>query len=131
MSAGAACPAPVAPGQQVRVHYNLNRSGFSVISRATGRVVAHVSDITLTDVRLRVQPAALARIRAERRHAVCAYAIGTVAHVNTAPPLAGRCRVMFNPYGAGTFTCCDGEPVYAAAEVIFAERAGWIQPAVA
>jgi hypothetical protein len=116
------------PGLRVRVHYNLHRGGFSVISTATGRVIAHVTDITMTGVRFRVQPAGLAQIRAERRRAVCAYAIGTVAQVNTAPSLAGRRRVTFNPYRADTFTC-DDEPIYAAADVIFAARAGWIQPA--
>jgi hypothetical protein len=131
MSAGAAAhPDAVAPGQRVRVHYNLHHGGFSVISTATNRVIAHVTDITLTGVRFRVQPAGLARIRAEGCRAVCAYAIGTVAKVNTAPSLAGRRRVPFNPYRADTFTC-DDEPIYAAPEVIFADRAGWIQPALA
>ena len=125
----AAHPDAVVPGQRVRVHYNLHRHCFSVISTATGRVIAHVTDITLTGVQFRVQPAGLAKIRAEGRRAVCAYVIGTVAQVNTAPPLAGRRRVTFNPYRADTFTCGD-EPIYAAVEVIFADRAGWIPPAV-
>jgi hypothetical protein len=50
-----------------------------------------------------------------------------VVRVSSAPPLAGRRRVTFNPYRAGTFTC-DGEPVQEAAEVIFADGAGWVLP---
>jgi hypothetical protein len=115
----------VMPGDRVRVHYNLHKGGYSVVSRATGRVVANVGDITLTGVEFRVQPAGLRKIREAKCRQVCAYATGTVAAVDTEPALAGMRRVSFNPYRADTFVC-GAEPVHAAAQVIFADRAAWI-----
>ncbi len=115
------------PGIRVRVHYNLHRGGFSVVSRTTGRVIGHAGDITLADVEFRVQQGTLARIRAEGRRAVCAYAIGTVTAINTRPGTAGLPRVTFSPWRADTFTL-DGHPVRAAPAVIFADRAGWLPP---
>jgi hypothetical protein len=114
-------------GQRVRVHYNLRRRAWSVINPATGLVTGHAGDITLTGVRFRVQPAALARILATGRRGVCAYATGTITAVNTSPGLGGLVRVGFNPWRAPTFTC-DSRPVHAAVEVVFADHAGWIRP---
>jgi hypothetical protein len=115
---------PIAPGTAVRVHYNLHKGGFSVVSRTTGRVVAWVRDITLTEVTFRVQPSGLARIRREHCRAVCAYAVGTIQSVNVSPDLAEMNRVTFNPYRADEFTR-NGEPIHSAPVVTFADAAGW------
>jgi hypothetical protein len=117
----------IAPGTRVRVHYNLHRGGFSVVSRTTGRVVAWVRDITLTDVVFRVQASGLARIRREHCRAVCAYAVGTIESVNDDPETNGQHRVTFNPYRADTFTM-NGSPVHSALRVTFANAAGWVTP---
>lgn len=90
----------VRPGQRVRVHYHLRLGGFSVVSTATGLVVANVSTITLAGVQFRVQAAGLDRIRRERRRAVCAYAVGAVTELGILPELGSRRRVSFNPYKA-------------------------------
>ena len=112
------------PGMRVRVHYNLHRGDFSVIDPRIGRVVANVSEITLTDATFRVQPGGLRTMRERKQRAVCAYAIGYVAEVEGSRDLTGYDRVTFNPWRADTFTR-DGAPVHAAPQVTFRDRAGW------
>jgi hypothetical protein len=121
---------PPMPGQRVRVHVNLHRGDFSVVDPKASRVIAHVQDITLTGVEFRVQPGGLRRIRKQGRREVCAYALGIVAALNSHPDLAGRDRVTFHPFRAGTFTC-NGQPIFHAPEVVFSARAGWVTPAAA
>ena len=116
---------PLAPGTPVKVYYNLHKGGYSVVSRATGRVVAWVQDITLTDVTFRVQPAGVRRIRERHQREVVAYVIGTIKDVESGPDVAGMRQVAFNPYRADTFTI-DGEPIYAAPVVTFTGAYGWV-----
>ncbi len=117
------------PRIRVRVHYNLRQGGFAVVNPSTGRVVCYVDDITLDGgVEFRVQGGTLDRIRAEGRRAVCAYALGLVAAVDTCPDVSGLPRVTFNPWRARTFTL-GGQPIHAAQAVIFAGRAGWLPQA--
>jgi hypothetical protein len=112
-------------GGRVRVHVNLHKGCFSVLDPRSGRVIAHVGDITLTEVTFRVQPGGLRRIREHGQRAVCAYALGTVAAVDTCPDVTGRDRVSFNPFTADTFTR-NGEPIFTAPEAVFHARAGWV-----
>lgn len=111
-------------GQRMRVHYNLHRGDFSVTDPSIGRVVANVTDITLTDVTFRVQPSGLRRIRERGTREVCAYVVGIVATVNTGPAVTGMRRVTFNPHRADTFTT-DGQPIHAADRITFANAYGW------
>jgi hypothetical protein len=124
--AGGGLVTGLAPGLRVTVHYHLRRHDFSVADPAARRVIANVDDVTLTGVQFRVQPAGLARIRANRCREVCAYAVGTLTAARSDPDVTGWRRVTFNPYRAGTFTC-DGEPILAAAEVVFTSHTGWIR----
>ncbi|MGH3403344.1 MAG: hypothetical protein ACRDRJ_12740 [Streptosporangiaceae bacterium] len=114
-------------GTRVRVPCTLHTGGFSIVNPATGRVGGRAADITLTGVQFRVQPAALARIRATGHRQACAYATGLVAAASTTPDLAGLPKVTFNPYRAPTFTA-GAEPVHAAPAVIFAAAAGCLLP---
>jgi hypothetical protein len=123
-------PAEVRPGLRVRVHVNLHKGNLSVVDPRISRVIASVDDITLTDVSFRVQPGGLRRIREQRQRTVCAYAVGTVAAVNSEPDVTGHRRVTFNPFTGDTFMCGD-QPIHAAPEVVFRARAGWMPPATA
>lgn len=120
--------AELRPGLRVRVHVNLHKGNLSVIDPWVGRVIANVEDITITGVAFRVQPGGLRRIREQRQRAVCAYAMGTVAAVNSNPDVTGHRRVSFNPFTSDTFTC-EGQPIHTAPEVVFRARAGWVPPA--
>lgn len=84
-------------GQRVFVHANLHTGGFSVTDPRRHRVIAHVDDITLTRVEFRFRPACVRRLRAERRRRVCAYAVGIIETVNTAPAEQGI-RIAYNPF---------------------------------
>lgn len=115
----------IGPGTTVKVYYNLNKGGYSVVSRTTGRVVGWVQDITLTDVTFRVQPAGVRRIRERHQREVVAYVIGTIKDVESGPDVSGMRQVTFNPYRASTFTI-DGEPVHTAPVVTFTGSYGWV-----
>ncbi len=125
------------PGERMRVHVNLHRGDFSVTDPKADRVIAHVRDITLTEVEFRVQAGCQERARRENRRQVCAYAVGLVAAVNTAPDVSGWHRVTLRRMAA-TFTFHQrlsadgfdpgGEPVQSASLVVFAGKAGWVPP---
>ena len=89
------------PRFRVRVHYNLHRGGFSVVSRTTGRVIGHAATspwpMSSSGYSRAPWPGYAPR-------AVCAYAIGTVTAINTRPGTAGLPRVTFSPWRADTFT---------------------------
>ena len=129
-AAPAAREAPLEPGLRVRVHRNLHRGDWSVTDPRIGRVIAHVSDITLTGARFRVQPAGVEAIRATGRRLVCAYAVGTLAAACSAPDVADWQRVSFNPWRATTFTTAAGRPITDAPLVVFTGDAGWVQPSL-
>jgi hypothetical protein len=116
-------------GRRLRVH-NLHRKDFSVVDPRTGRVIASVADITLRGVTFHVQPRCLERIRQSGQRAVCAYAIGVVQAVGTAPDVTGWTQITFNPRRADTFTTRAGHPVGCSALVVFSGAYGY-SPAAA
>ena len=96
-------------GLYVRVYKNLHNGLFSVQHK--GRVIAHVSHITLVGVTFSVQPAGRAKVLATKCKQVHAFVNGTVSY--------GGCgsyaeRVSYNPYRAETFTNATAQPVTAA-----------------
>jgi hypothetical protein len=111
-------------GKRVRVHYNLHRGDYSVIDPAHGRVIANVDNITLVDVEFRVQAGGLRMVRERGHRRVCAYAIGTVAAVNSEYDSRGLGRITFNPFRADRFHWAEhpGESVEWAGRVFFAGR---------
>lgn len=113
-------------GQYVRVHVNLHKQQLAVADPRTARVLCYVHDITLTDVEFRHQPGCVARIRRQQRRAVCAYARGRVAAVDTHPPASGR-RVRYNPFHRPDFHLADtDEPITAADLVLFTELRAYL-----
>lgn len=86
------------------VYRNLTRGVWSV--RQGGRVVEHVHEIALADVRLVVQPGGrLACLRMGTR-SVHAYARGTRIPFESVPP--GSIEVGYNPFEFGFFTFRPG-----------------------
>lgn len=123
---------PQAPGslrgRQVRVHWNLHKKLASVVDPGTRRVIAHVRDITLTDVTFHAQRSGTARIRRSQHREVCAYAIGRVQDVASDPDVTGWTVITFNPYRGDTFTTRGGQPVDFAALVVFRDAYGYAPP---
>lgn len=103
-------------GMDVDVYFNLHKRLWSVRSRETRRVVAHLDGLVLRNVRFRVSAAGNARVRAEGRKNVHAFARGTVEW-----PAAEDChrddvvQVTYNPFKYTTFVVQDtGEPIFEA-----------------
>ena len=90
-------------GTPVDVYWNLHKDVFSVRSRRRedyGKVIAHVDEFTLSDVKFVVNESGRQRVLAERRKNVHAlvrgcWSPGVKVYVTN--------RVRYNPYEAGTF----------------------------
>lgn len=91
-------------GRDVDVYFNLHRKMWSVRDRRSRRVVAHVRELVLGDVSFRVSAAGNARVRAEGRKNVHAFARGTVLDVgHMLLPSNQSVSVTYNPYRYTTF----------------------------
>lgn len=86
-------------GTKVDVYWNLHKHVWSVRDRRTRRVIAHLDTVYLADVTFVVSAAGNARVRAEGRKNVHAFARGTV----TSGPLSGGVPITYNPYKHTTF----------------------------
>ncbi|WP_342163948.1 hypothetical protein [Methylobacterium sp. SD21] len=86
------------------VYRNLARRCWSV--REGGRVVEHVREIALADVRLIVQPGGRAAVIRTARRSVHAYARGTRIPYEGMPP--GAIEVGYNPWCDEFFTLRPG-----------------------
>lgn len=92
-------------GMDVDVYFNLHRKVWSVRDRKTRRVVAHLRNVVLTDVKFRVSAAGNARVRSEGRKNVHAFARGTFvgSDVLATLPDYGPVSVTYNPWKFTTF----------------------------
>lgn len=97
---------------RVEVYWNLHRDCWSV--RHKGKVIAHVTSITLDDVQWVVQPAGNEKVRREGKKNVHAFARGTVMDSTTypyewTPDSIGGVEwqpVTYNPYIDRHFVQC-------------------------
>lgn len=106
-------------GDRVFVYWNLHRGCWSV--RMNGRVVAHVTELTLRDARFRVSEAGRQRVLRERRKNVHA---GVDGYVTEGGEL-GSVAVSYDPYRGPAFYLKEsGAPVYGAARVAFTPARG-------
>jgi hypothetical protein len=90
-------------GMKVKVYFNLHKGCFSVQHK--GRVVAHVEDITLTDVSFAVNENGRQRVLATKRKEVHAFVKGTITRdflVEQDCFMEGM-DVTYNPYKHPTF----------------------------
>ena len=86
------------------VYRNLARRCWSV--REGGRVIEHVAEIALRDVRLIVQPGGRATVIRTGTRSVHAYARGTRIPFEGVP--SGSIQVGYNPFEAEIFTFRPG-----------------------
>ena len=112
------------------VYRNLNRGGFSIRDRSTGRVAAYAETVVLVGVRFRVQPAGRRRVLKERRKNVHAGAAGDLVGYTRRPldpsDLEGAVEVTYDPYSAPTFVRVDGgDPVESATMAILSGGRCW------
>ncbi len=99
---------------EVAVYWHTRRRAWSI--RAGNRVVRHVAETALRDVRFVVHAAAVARVQARRQREVCAFAIGVPI---VAPLWPSAIRVRFDPFEAASFLTKDGLQVVRASLVHF------------
>lgn len=106
--------APV--GTRVMAYRNLHKGCWSLKELRTGRVIAHLEEVFISDALFRVSEAGRQRVLRERAKNVHAGVVGVVS----APPGDGmlvlRTGVRYNPYQAATFlTVPHGVPLTGAA----------------
>lgn len=104
-------------GTPVDIYWNLHKDVFSVRSRRRedyGKVIAHVDEFTLMDVKFVVSESGRQRVLAERRKNVHALVRGCWLMPHTVSVYPDT-SVRYNPYEAGTFLSRDtGLPVLTA-----------------
>ncbi len=103
------------PGTYVQVYRNLNRACWSV--RLRGKVIGHVSTMTLQDVTLIIQQAGQTRVRVTGQKNVHAYARGKLGQADAAT--AATLRTRYDPRTRNTFQLENGTPVHACAIATF------------
>ena len=96
---------------RARLYWNLHKKCWSVQNCKTGRVIRHVTALTLADAKFVVRPAGQAKVRREGKKNVHAFAVGEVSLRNGLATFKGR-DVTYNPYVNDTFVFKDtGESV--------------------
>lgn len=93
----------------VEVYRNLNAKapGYTYSVRQRGKVVAHVTQLALSDCTFVVQPGGRERVRREKRKNVHAYIRGMVTD-----SAERGARITYDPYQHDTFVLKDsGRPV--------------------
>lgn len=103
-------------GERVFVYRNLHRKCYSVKSLKTNRVLCHVDEIILFNVKFRVGKAGRERVLREKRKNVHAGVVGYVADVSMldVSMLRQRIGVTYNPYKYDSFVRDDKSPIYEA-----------------
>lgn len=92
----------------VQVYRNLNTGNFSI--RHKGKVIAHASHVTLTDVRFHVNTKAQAKIKAGAHRSVHAWVTGILVEARPVPKTASE--VTYRPHQeAYFFDVQTGKPV--------------------
>ncbi|MET7248155.1 hypothetical protein ABZT49_32875 [Methylobacterium sp. EM32] len=105
---------PSTAAVEVAVYWHTRRRAWSI--RAGNRVVRHVAETALRDVRFVVHHAAVARVQRLQVREVCAFAVGTPI---VAPRWPSAIRVRFDPFEAAAFLTDDGVAVLKASLVHF------------
>lgn len=98
--------APV--GIRVMAYRNLHKACWSLKDLRSGRVVAHLDEVTLSDATFRVSQAGRERVIRERSKNVHAGVVGTVISSPDAGIVASMRRVRYNPYQTATFVVAEG-----------------------
>lgn len=114
--------APV--GTRVMAYRNLHKGCWSLKELRTGRVVAHLDEVFISDALFRVSEAGRQRVLRERAKNVHAGVVGVVSPPPGGGVFASRTGVRYNPYQAATFlTVPDGAPI-SGAPLVHLDAAG-------
>ena len=102
-------------GLSVDIYWNLHKQVFSVRAREgehKGRVIAHMTNITLLNVKFHVDQKGRERVIKEKRKNVHAYIRGQWTFTN---PNTFRFAITYDPYRFTSFvTAANHMPIYAA-----------------
>ena len=101
-------------GDKVRVYRNLNNGKWSILAMTgeyKNKVVGHLEELSLSDVRFIVSAVGQARVRREGRKNVHAYAQGVLSSITAAPFGVDVPIVSYDPYGKDFFFRKDDENV--------------------
>lgn len=91
-------------GKLYRIHFNLHHHLFSIVAiggEQDRRVVAAVSDATMTEVRFHVSTSGWRRTHETGVRSVHAWCVGRIEAVDTNPTLHELRRVTYNPRERG------------------------------
>ena len=93
---------------KVKVYFNLHKKMFSVVALegdSRGRVIAHETEVKLTNATFKVSEAGRQRVIREQRKNVHAYVVGTLTDT------VKNCdqAVTYNPYKYSSFVYKDTE----------------------
>ncbi len=96
-------------GEKVFVYRNLHKKCFSVKSLKTGRVIAHVHEIALHDVKFKVSKSGRERVLREKRKNVHAGVVGYVTDLYSMVLSINHSTVSvkYNPYKYSNFVRDD------------------------
>lgn len=99
--------------EKVFVYRNLHKNCFSVKSLKTKRVIAHVTQILLTNVEFKVSQAGRKRVLREKRKNVHAGVVGFWNKFNNDKKLSTK--IYYNPYKYENFVIEENlQPVFKA-----------------
>ena len=100
----------------VEVYFNLHKKLFSVRSRMTGKVIAHVDKVSLCDPKFVVRKSGRDRVRREGKKNVHAFVKGKLLNPTEDTLLGALVKaltegetVTYNPYKYDTFVYADTE----------------------
>lgn len=100
-------------GQKVKVYFNLHNRLFSV--QHGGRVVAHLPEVALKNVKFKVSEAGRQRVLREQRKNVHAFVEGEFEHKQTGEHKTLPQGVSYNPYKHSSFVRThDKSPIHEA-----------------
>lgn len=96
----------VSTGDKVRIYRNLNNKKWSVRAQTgefKNKVVAHLDELTLTDVTFIVSLAGMRRVQSEKRKNVHAYAQGIIESFESVSACQDSEFVTYDPYKGSFF----------------------------
>jgi hypothetical protein len=109
-------------GKQVQVYRNLHKDRYSVRCKKTKRVIAHVREIVLKDVKLKVSQAGRDRVLKEQKKNVHAFVEGEIVDYSvdwgvSSSLFVGIGWLHYNPYKYNCFVNDKGEKILQADKV--------------
>jgi hypothetical protein len=97
---------------EVLVYRNTRTNCWSLLSASDRRLLGHIDDVTLTDVKFVVQEAGRLRVLSTGRKNVHAFVRGSIESWKGKKPRRGR-QVRYNPRETATFVQAKtGEPIF-------------------